>query len=104
MSSPTVKMPDPIDAVAVANQQGQNNLEAAIATSLLNQTNEVTPYGTVSYTRNNGYANTPTQQQGPSSYQQGPSSYQQGSSFGLQQGQQKPYDPLWAASMLWVVI
>jgi hypothetical protein len=94
MSSPTVQMPDPIDAVAVANQQGQNNLEAAIATSLLNQTNEVTPYGTVSYTRNNGYANTPTQQQGPSSYQQGPSSYQQGSSFGLQQGQQKPYDPM----------
>jgi hypothetical protein len=88
MSSPTVKMPDPIDAVAVANQQGQNNLEAAIATSLLNQTNEVTPYGTVSYTRNNGYANTPTQQQGPSSYQQGPSSYQQGSSFGLPQQQQ----------------
>tara|TARA_R100001369_G_scaffold24811_2_gene45456 strand:- start:4719 stop:6755 length:2037 start_codon:yes stop_codon:yes gene_type:complete len=52
MSSPTVQMPAPVDAVGVANQQGQNNLEAAIATSLLNQTNEVTPYGTVSYTQN----------------------------------------------------
>ena len=71
MSSPTVNMPAPVDGAALAAQQGQNNLEAAIATSLLNQTNEITPYGTVSYTRNNaGYGNTPTQQQGPSSYQQ----------------------------------
>ena len=66
MSSPTVQMPDPVDAVGVAAQQGQNNLEAAIATSLLNQTNEVTPYGTVSYTRDDGgYAITPRQQQAP---------------------------------------
>ena len=56
MSSPTVNMPAPVDGAALAAQQGQNNLEAAIATSLLNQTNEITPYGTVSYTRNNaGY-------------------------------------------------
>ena len=52
MSSPTVQMPAPVDAVGLANQQGQNNLEASIATALLNQTNEVTPYGTVSYTQN----------------------------------------------------
>jgi hypothetical protein len=71
MSSPTVQMPAPVDGAALAAQQGQNNLQAAIATSLLNQTNEVTPYGTVSYTRNRGgYADTPTQQQGSSSYQQ----------------------------------
>ena len=74
MSSPTVQMPAPVDGAALAAQQGQNNLQAAVATSLLNQTNEVTPYGTVSYTRNRGgYADTPTQQQGPSSYQQGSS-------------------------------
>jgi len=52
MSSPTVQMPAPVDAVGLANQQGQNNLEASIATALLNQTNEVTPYGTVTYTQN----------------------------------------------------
>jgi len=51
---PTVKMPEPIDAVGVANQQGQNNVEAAIATSLLNQTSEVTPYGTTSFNNTGG--------------------------------------------------
>jgi hypothetical protein len=45
-------MPATPDGAALAAQQGQNNLQAAVATSLLNQTNEVTPYGNVTYTRN----------------------------------------------------
>lgn len=90
MSSPTVQMPAPVDGAALAAQQGQNNLQAAVATSLLNQTNEVTPYGTVSYTRNRGgYADTPTQQQGSLSNQQG-------SSFG-QQSMPMPQQPQIAA-------
>ncbi|MDB4725958.1 hypothetical protein OAF54_00885 [bacterium] len=52
MSSPKITMPSSPDGSALAAQQGQNNLEAAIATSLLNQTNEITPYGTVTYSRN----------------------------------------------------
>ena len=52
MSSPKITMPATPDGAALAAQQGQNNLQAAVATSLLNQTNEVTPYGNVTYTRN----------------------------------------------------
>ena len=52
MSAPKINMPATPDGAALAAQQGQNNLEASIATALLNQTNEVTPYGNVTYTRN----------------------------------------------------
>ena len=52
MSAPKITMPATPDGAALAAQQGQNNLEASIATALLNQTNEVTPYGNVTYTRN----------------------------------------------------
>lgn len=52
MSSPKITMPSTPDGSALAAQQGQNNLQAAIATSLLNQTNEKTPYGSVTYTQN----------------------------------------------------
>jgi len=104
MSSPTVQMPAPVDAVGVANQQGQNNLEAAIATSLLNQTNEVTPYGTVSYTQNQNPAmrrsfnnNTP-QGAAPqiNQAQNNPSQYQepQGSEKDYGSGSPMTYNPL----------
>ena len=56
MSAPKINMPATPDGSALAAQQGQNNLQAAIATSLLNQTNEVTPYGNVTYTRNDSPA------------------------------------------------
>ena len=52
MSAPKINMPETPDGSALAAQQGQNNLQASIATALLNQTNEVTPYGNVTYTRN----------------------------------------------------
>ena len=52
MSAPKINMPATPDGAALAAQQGQNNLQAAVATSLLNQTNEVTPYGNMTYTRN----------------------------------------------------
>ena len=52
MSAPKINMPATPDGSALAAQQGQNNLQASIATALLNQTNEVTPYGNVTYTRN----------------------------------------------------
>ena len=45
-----INFPDQPDGAALAQQQGQNNLEAAIATSLLNQVGENTPYGSVNYT------------------------------------------------------
>jgi hypothetical protein len=48
--SPDINFPQQPDPANLAAQQGQNNLEAAIATSLLNQYNEVTPFGTVTYT------------------------------------------------------
>lgn len=38
--------PDPPDYAALANQQGQANLEAARATASLNRPNEITPLGT----------------------------------------------------------
>jgi len=52
LGSPDINFPAQADPANLAAQQGQNNLQAAIATSLLNQTNEVTPFGTVSFTQN----------------------------------------------------
>src|SRR5580704_13467462 len=43
------------DPVATANAQGAANINTAIAQSTLNDVNQVTPYGTIDYTKTGGY-------------------------------------------------
>lgn len=51
-SSPTP--PPAPDPVAIAQAQGDSNVETAIATALLNQVNEVTPFGTTTFNQIGG--------------------------------------------------
>ncbi|MEE8288914.1 MAG: tail fiber domain-containing protein [Nitrosomonadaceae bacterium] len=54
MGSTTVQAPTPPDPYAVAEAQGAENLQAAIATAIINQTGTVSPYGTTSFDETGG--------------------------------------------------
>jgi len=65
VSTPDINFPEQPDPANLARQQGESNLEAAIATALLNQVSEVTPFGTVSYQQTGGLGQQPQAQQSP---------------------------------------
>lgn len=46
-----MKSPKPPSASSVANAQTQSNVSTALAQTLLNQTNQVTPYGSLNYSQ-----------------------------------------------------
>lgn len=46
--------PDPINPIAVAGAQGAENLNAARATAALNRVNQITPFGSLTYSRTPG--------------------------------------------------
>jgi hypothetical protein len=52
----TPSPPPAPDPVATANAQGAANINTAVAQSTLNDVNQVTPYGTIDYTKSGGYS------------------------------------------------
>lgn len=49
------KAPTPPDPVAISNAQSASNLNSAVGSQILNQTNQNTPYGSVNYSQTGNY-------------------------------------------------